>query len=234
MLVEQDFYPSTLGMFTNPFYFARKGIYENIKLLSHYIDGKVLDVGCGKKPYQKLFKTREYIGMDVEQSGHTHKNEDIDIYYDGNIFPFEDNTFDSAISNEVLEHVFNPNDHLKEICRVLKPNGKLLISVPFLWDEHEQPYDYARYSSFGLCYLLENNGFKIIEHKKSVSDIRVIFQMINTYIHKKTTWLRKRIPRYFMVLILNAPFNIMGELFGLILPKNDDLYLDNIIVATKV
>ena len=56
--------------------------------------------------------------------------------------------------NQVLEHVFNPDDFVREIARVLKPGGALLLTVPFVWNEHEQPYDYARYSSFGLRAFL--------------------------------------------------------------------------------
>lgn len=62
----------------------------------------------------------------------------------------------------------------------------LLITVPFVWDEHEQPHDFARYTSFGLRHLLEKSGFEIIEHRKSVCDIRVVFQLLNGYIYKKT------------------------------------------------
>lgn len=233
-LKKQAFAPGLISLLINPFYFARLGLYQNIKLFSHYISGKILDVGCGQKPYKSLFSFKEYIGMDVDQSGHSHKNEDVDVFYDGKTFPFENESFDSAISNQVLEHIFNPDEHLKEINRVLRNGGKLLLSVPFVWDEHEQPYDYARYSSFGLEYLLKNNGFEIIESKKSISDVRVIFQMTNAYIYKKTLCLRKGYFKHIVTVIFNAPFNIIGTLVNLILPDNRDFYLDNIIVAVKV
>ncbi len=233
-IIRQNFFPNFWSIFLNPFYFARLGLYKNIKELSPFISGRVLDVGCGEKPYKDLFWVDEYIGMDVEQSGHDHKNENVDVFYDGKKFPFKDDSFDSVISNEVLEHVFNPDDHLSEINRVLKIGGKMLLTVPFLWDEHEQPYDYARYSSFGLSHLLKNNGFKIVEQRKSIADIRVIFQMINAYIYKKTLWCRKGIFNYIISIIINAPFNIIGEIFNLFLPKNNDLYLDNVVIAIKV
>jgi SAM-dependent methyltransferase len=133
----------------------------------------------------------------------------------------------------VLEHVFNPNEHLSEIYRVLKPHGMLLMTVPFLWNEHEQPFDYARYSSFGIRHLIECNGFEIIEQKKSVADVRVIFQLINAYIYNKTLWIRKRHIQIFVTILLNAPFNLLGECLGRILPQNAELYLDNIILAKK-
>lgn len=232
-LSKENFFPTILGIFINPFYFARKGLSENIGELASHISGRVLDVGCGQKPYRKLFNVVEYIGIDIDQSGHDHKNEDIDVFYDGRVIPFSNEYFDSIISNQVLEHVFNPNEHLSEINRVLKFNGRFLLTVPFMWDEHEQPYDYARYSSFGLRFLLEQHGFLIIEQRKSVSDIRAIFQMINVYLFKKTLQIRKGYFRHIVTLIINAPVNLLGVLFGLIFPNNFDLYLDNVIIAKK-
>lgn len=232
-LNRQAFQPGILGLFINPFYFARKGLYVNIRKMAHYVSGRVLDVGCGQKPYQSLFRVDEYVGMDIEQNGHDHKDENIDVFYDGKTFPFESATFDSVISNATLEHVFNPDEHLAEIHRILKPGGIFLITVPFMWDEHEQPYDYGRYSSFGLRHLLEQNGFEIIEQRKSGTGIRAIFQMINVYIFKSTLRLRKRYFHYFVTVFLNSPVNLLGELLWHIFPENSDLYLDNIVVAKK-
>lgn len=229
---KEEFEPGFLGLFINPFYFARKGLFKNIFSFKSFISGRVLDVGCGKKPYYHLFTTTEYIGMDIEQSGHPHINEQIDVFYDGKTFPFVDHSFDNLICNQVLEHVFNPDTFLREINRVLKPEGYLLLTVPFVWDEHEKPYDYARYSSFGLTHLLKNHSFEIVEFRKSMSDIRVIFQLINTYLFKITET-RSGIVNLFMVIIFMAPFNILGEILGLILPSNKDFYLDNIVLARK-
>src|SRR3546814_6951319 len=55
----------------------------------------------------------------------------------------------------------------------------LLLTVPFVWDEHEQPYDYARYSTFGLKSLLERNGFNVLTQKKLLADSSILFQLIN-------------------------------------------------------
>lgn len=93
-------------------------------------------------------------------------------------------SYGGVICNQVLEHVFNPDLFLQEIFRVLKPGGKLLMTVPFVWDEHEQPWDYARYSSFGLRSLLERNGFIVDEQRKTNADARVLFQLINAYLYK--------------------------------------------------
>ena len=231
---KQTFNPDILGLFINPFYFARKSLYDNISKVAHNINGDVIDIGCGKKPYKHLFQTKKYIGIEVEQEGHDHTNEDVDVFYNGQNIPFDDATFDSAITSQVLEHVFTPDEFLIEIHRVLKPNGKMLLTVPFVWDEHEQPYDYARYSSFGLASLLQKNGFEIEIHIKSLNDVRVIFQLINVYIFKKTIGLRRSpVSNIIASFFFNSLVNIFGLFFGLILPKNDDLYLDNIIIARK-
>jgi SAM-dependent methyltransferase len=233
LLSKQGFSPRFVGMFINPFYFARKGLYEAIKSYAHNIQGKILDVGCGNKPYKHLFNVSSYIGLDYDKDG-TNKNPDADFIYDGTIFPFENEVYDSLICNEVLEHVFNPDQFISEINRVLKLGGTLLITVPFVWDEHDQPYDYARYSSFGLKHILEKHGFEIMMHKKSMNDIRVIFQLINTYIHKIFLKNNNHYIEIILTMLLCSPFNILGSFLGWILPKNNDLYLDNIVLAKKV
>jgi SAM-dependent methyltransferase len=231
---KQTFNPDVIGFFVNPFFFARRSLYNNIQKVAQNIKGDIIDVGCGQKPYKHLFDYKKYIGIEVEQEGHDHTNEDVDVFYDGVTIPFETATFDSAITSQVLEHVFTPDAFLTEINRVLKPKGKLLLTVPFVWDEHEQPYDYARYSSFGLKYLLEKNGFEVVTHIKSLNDTRVIFQLINGYIFKKTLFLRKN-PKINLIasFFFNAWINVLGLIIGFILPKNNDLYLDNIVIAQK-
>ncbi|MEK7641487.1 MAG: class I SAM-dependent methyltransferase [Patescibacteria group bacterium] len=228
----QKYNPKLLGMVFNPFYFVRRALHQNMKELSSHITGKVLDVGCGTKPYEKLFThATEYIGMDYD-SPENRKIKQIDVFYDTKKFPFADETFDGIIFTQVLEHVFNPDEFLTEINRTLKKGGSILMSVPFVWDEHSQPYDYARYSSFGVAHLLKEHGFTIIEHRKSLNDIRVIFQLIACYIHKSLPF-----KNYYLKLlsyaILIAPVTIIGSILYRILPKNNDLYMDNIIVAKK-
>lgn len=229
---KQHFQPGILGLFVNPFYFARKGLYENVSELAAKITGKTLDVGCGQKPYEHLFNSSHYIGLEID-SPDNRKIKKADYFYNGITFPFQNDEFDSVVSNQVFEHVFNPASFLAEVHRVIKNGGFLLLTAPFIWDEHEQPHDYARYSSFGLSSLLKNNGFIIIEQRKSVNDIRVVFQLLNDYIYKKTITGNKYL-NLLVTLVCMAPLNVLGEILSKILPQNDDLYLDNIILAKKV
>mgnify|MGYP001627193551 CR=1 FL=1 len=229
---QEDFFPGFLGLFINPFWLARRGLVSQIKELAGYLSGDLLDVGCGRKPYRELFKVKSYLGLDIENPGHSHENEDVDVFYDGHTFPFAQNSFDSVLCNQVLEHVFNPDEFLSEIHRCLKPGGQFLLTVPFVWDEHEQPFDYARYSSFGLKHLLEKNGFVIIEQRKSIQNIAVVFQLFIAYVYKitKTPWF---VSNVVLTTVLMMPLTLLGLILGWLLPKNRDLYLDNLILARK-
>jgi SAM-dependent methyltransferase len=229
---KQMFFPGIFGLFINPFYFARKNLARALAKESESIKGHLLDVGCGSKPYQSIFNVDTYRGLDLDTSISRGRGVAED-FYSGTDFPYQNSCFDSALCNQVLEHVFNPNEFLSEINRVLKPGGKLLLTVPFVWDEHEQPHDYARYSSFGLRALLEKNEFKIIRHKKLAADATVLFQLINAYLFKVT----KNWPRFANLLFtitIMAMINIFGVLAGKILPSNPDLFLDHIVLAEKV
>lgn len=229
---EAQFRPGPLAVFVNPFYFARKGLYRHIRALATEIRGKTLDVGCGRKPYESLFPSSEYVGLEID-TPENRKHKKADVFYDGTVFPFAEAEFDSVVVNEVFEHAFDPDGFLSEVHRVLKPGGALLMTVPFVWDEHETPADYARYSSFGLSAILQRHGFRVETLRKSVNDIRVVFQLITGYIYKKTVT-RSSLVNLLLTLLLIAPFNLLGEILGTLLPRNNDLYLDNVVLARKV
>ncbi|HOJ18437.1 MAG: class I SAM-dependent methyltransferase [Ignavibacteriales bacterium] len=228
---KQYFEPGISGILVNPFYISRKNLFTAIKSFGKAITGKTLDVGCGTKPYEHLFSSSEYVGLEIETTINREMKK-ADVFYDGTTFPFPDGEFDSVVTNQVLEHVFNPEFFMSEINRVMKKDGKLLLTVPFVWDEHEQPYDYARYSSFGLTSILKNAGFEITELKKTANDFRVIYQLTNAYFYKVT----RNIPglKQFTTLFICSIITLIGLLVGKIFPKNDDLFLDIVVLAKKV
>lgn len=231
-VLAQQFNPGLMGLMVNPFYHARRGLHLAIAGMAPRIEGRLLDVGCGRKPYRNLFAATEYVGMEID-TPENRANKQADCFYDGTCFPFPDQYFDGVICNQVLEHVFTPDLFLTEIERVLKPGGKLLLTVPFVWDEHEQPWDYGRYSSFGLKSLLEKNGFEVAEQRKINADVRVLFQLINAYLYK-VLWTRQPIVNALVCVVVMAPFNILGALLYRLLPANHDLYLDQLVLARKV
>jgi SAM-dependent methyltransferase len=231
-LLKEQFNPSLLGLFLNPFYFARKAIYKNIKAYSKNIKGMTLDIGCGSKPYEKLFLSEKYIGMDIRTSGHDHANSFVDVFYDGAEIPFGNDYFDSIVCFEVLEHVFNPDVFLSEACRVLKSGGIAVFTVPFMWDEHEQPYDFARYSSFGLSHIFRKAGFTIVSGKKYVTNLRILPLLANAYVYKIFRKLIRHKISYLFILPITSINNLLGHL-SYLLPKNSDMYYGNIFLLKK-
>lgn len=229
---QQSFQPGILSIFINPFYFLRRSLYLQVQHFAPKLTGKLLDFGCGRKPFKTLFSVTEYIGLDIEQSGHNHCNSEIDVFYDGKHIPFNDETFDSLFCSEVFEHVFNPEEVLPEIHRVMKKGALGVITVPFSWNEHEIPYDYARYSSFGITHLLEKNGFKVLELEKSGTFARVNFQLWALYFFELfKEWGRTG---FILSLLFIAPINIIGVILLPLFPKNTSLFFNNIVLAQKV
>lgn len=230
-ITRQRFEPGLLGWLINPFYFARRGLARELRALLPRLDGDVLDVGCGRKPYRELTPATRYVGLDID-TPETRALAAADLFYDGGRFPVADASFDGVLCSQVLEHVFEPEPFLAEIRRVLRPGGRLVLAVPFVWDEHEQPRDFARYSSFGLRALLERNGFVVLEQRKSVDDARVLVQLAAGWLYKVTRS-RHRALNALAQLGLIAPVTAIGGLVAALLPKNRDLYLDNVVLAKK-
>lgn len=229
---------------SNPYYLIKKHIYEAIKKHSKELNGVVLDFGCGSKPYLSLFPhVKEYIGLDYENEGHDHKNENVDVFYNGEKMPFPDDYFDAVLSSEVFEHIFELNNTIVEINRVMKPNGKILITCPFVWDLHEEPHDFARYTPYALLHLMEKNGFEVMEIERRGSFREVIAQLKIIYLIKNhfllnlkplNTWLFNN--KYFSIrvfikrciAIYYNSFHLRND--GI---NDDELYLTNVVLARK-
>jgi SAM-dependent methyltransferase len=219
------------GVLLNPFYLARRALWFAVQDLASGLGGNLLDVGCGTMPYRSLFGVSRYVSLDID-SERTRALSMADHYYDGDRFPFDDGSFDSLLCNQVLEHVFTPDHFVQEMHRVLKPGGRLLLTVPFVWDEHEQPWDYARYSSFGLRALLESHGFKVVEQRKLLADASIFFQLWNAYIFKVVRS-RGSFSRILATFLVYAPATVAGLLVVRMLPHNPDFFLDQIVLAER-
>jgi len=228
---QQQFQPGLLGAFVNPFFLARRSLAKAVGSFAPMMTGSLLDVGCGSQPYRQLFQTGSYCGLEID-TAEARSRGVADVYYDGTTFPFDDQQFSAVLCNQVLEHVFTPDPFLREIHRVTAVGGKLLLTVPFVWDEHEQPHDFARYSSFGLKALLERNGFRVVKHRKLMDDSSVLFQLTIAYLYK-VLQPRRAVTILLLTALVFAPLSLLGLFFGRLLPKNEDLFLDQIVLAER-
>jgi len=135
------------------------------KAIKSYAKGKMLDVGCGTKPYKKIAKpyVTEHIGLDHEKT--THNKSNIDIFAEADNIPLPDNSFNTILATSILEHIEEPDKIISEMNRLLKSEGYCIITTPLFWHLHEEPRDFYRYTKYGLRYLFEKNGFEIVELK---------------------------------------------------------------------
>jgi SAM-dependent methyltransferase len=119
---------------------------------------RLLDAGAGEAPYRDLFAQCDYRTHDWPGSPHTGAAK-ADVIADIAELPIEDGSLDAILCTEVLEHVRGPHRAAAELRRVLAPGGRVLITVPFVGELHEEPYDFQRFTSHGLRALLEDAGF---------------------------------------------------------------------------
>lgn len=219
----------------HPLYLIRRAIYRHISRYAPQLQGKMLDFGCGSKPYRSLFQVDDYTGLDYENPGHPHLNEQIDVFYDGKHIPFPGETFDSVLATEVFEHVFLLDETLQEINRVMKPGGKILLSTPFVFVEHEAPHDFARYTAFGMGALLERNGFTVLSLEKTSNFVETLCQMRIWYLNSTFLGYLKIIPllgpllRTFFICLLNIASLVLGK----IMPAKSEWYLGLVVLAQK-
>jgi SAM-dependent methyltransferase len=131
-----------------------------VTVAPEHIRGRLLDVGCGLKPYGPLLAPyiTEHVGVDHPDSPHALTS--VDVLATAYDIPLEDGSFDTVLMTEVLEHLERPADAVAESFRLLRSGGRLILTTPFIWTLHEAPRDFYRFSPFGLRYLAEEAGFR--------------------------------------------------------------------------
>lgn len=122
---------------------------------------RVLDAGAGEGQYADRFTKHRYIGVDLGIGDTDWSYSGLDAIADLALLPFPDATFDAALNIVTLEHLREPLQALREIARVLKSGGRLLLIVPHEWEVHQSPHDYFRYTCHGVRYLLCEAGLEI-------------------------------------------------------------------------
>jgi SAM-dependent methyltransferase len=174
---------------TNRAYLMAVMLEGSLQRCASYISGRLLDVGCGQRPYEKTYfaGASEYIGADylTDRSRPNIVCSALDL-------TVADQSFDTVVSTEVLEHVPDPLRALREMRRVLKPDGHLILSAPMFWPRHEVPYDYFRYPYDGFLYLLKESGFEVVRlfnRGRSYAFLGQVFQQVHPVPFPAFDWL---------------------------------------------
>jgi len=205
---------------THAFYLNSMHLLNSIQKSLKYINGKVLDIGSGTSQYKKFFINNidEYIALDNEETNQVMFPTSKEKFISGDIkrLPFNNDSFDTVLLTQVLEHIDDTNLAMQEVKRVLKVDGILIISVPFIYQSHAVPYDFYRFSEYGLKKIL--NDFEILDWHYQGYFGTTIISLINGFlwnISSKNKVLRNTILLPFILLIFMFN-NIVGKILDLI------------------
>jgi SAM-dependent methyltransferase len=164
--------------------------------------GVMLDYGCGGQPYKDFFmpKLSRYIGADVSAAEGIYLDIEIEP---GQALPLDTSSIDTVLSTQTLEHLEDIEFYISECARLVHSDGVLILTAPMQWRHHEVPYDYWRFTKYGLISLLERHGFSI----KSISPCGGVFALIGqiflSHLHERGVrkkWLNKTINRLALYL----------------------------------
>ncbi len=190
-------------------------IDKKVKEFSESINGNeiILDVGAGGGHYRGFFKDKHYLAADLCLAQDTYKG--LDVISDICNLSFKDSSIDNVMCIEVIEHSLEPERLFKELNRILKKGGRLLLTSPLCCGEHMQPYDFYRYTRFSLSKMLETTGFEI----KNITTRGGYFTLIGyllsrvpdniSFIEKMPSILKnpiKKILRIFFIYLLSPLF----------------------------
>ena len=193
--------------------------------------GQLLDVGCGSMPYRAavLDTGASYTGLDIE--ARTNGVEFIGSATDMHLVA--DASFDTVLCSEVLEHVAEPRVALAEMARVLRNDGKVILTVPFLGRLHEEPYDYYRYTEHGIRALLADSGFAV----ESMETTGSVFSLLGHQLSSVFVVAAWRVPMLRWValglngLLFVAPSRLADRLLG---PIRRKLPLGYVVTARRI
>ncbi len=202
-------------------------IDQALHAASRYFTGFLLDVGCGARPYAPLAEQNgcRYLGVDLALSAVPPP----DVCADSARLPFHDGTFDTVLSTQVLEHVPDPFAMVREAARVLKPGGYLVLTAPQVWPLHEEPYDYYRYTRYGLEHLVRNASLEVVTITERGGGLLALAQLFAAMLYD--AFGRRRVTRI-PAKLLGAPALWLGKMLDkrLAYPK---LTLGYLLVARK-
>lgn len=180
-----------------------RSLLADLQKAARHARGKLLDIGCGNKPFQKMLDANitQYIGCDIVQSS----GSKADVICLATQLPFRDASYDTVFVTQVIEHICDHQCLLRESFRVLRDGGLLILSGPMYWPLHEEPYDFFRFTEHGFRSLLENTGFQKIEIVSNGGKWALCGQVL---VH---TFENTRLGRDFVVRAINRIFAYLDD-----------------------
>lgn len=202
-----------------------------------YAKGNLIDLGCGTKPYESIFKPffKSYYGVDYPKAMEKHYSDSTkaDLYADCTDTKLKSESFDTVLSTEVMEHIFDTKSYVSECYRLLKKGGVGIFTVPFVWQSHAEPYDYYRFTKFSLEKIFKQIGFDIVELRPLQGAYATIIQkkIVTLYCRETNNLFFKifrKIRNLILIPILNWKALYLDKLFW-----NDKLCLNYLVIVKK-
>lgn len=206
--------------------------YELKKAIDKYAKSNLLDIGCGNKPYESWLvgKIDKYVGCDIVQSS----SNKVDVICAANKIPLESNSFDTILSTQAIEHIEDYEGMINEAFRLLKTNGNFILSGPFYWHLHEEPYDFYRFTKHGFKNILEKAGFEVIEIKENGGAWATLGLMINHTFGFQNPQASKLVRRIKYIFKRFKLYVIINKLFSYLDSKDfNTLNTINYVVVAK-
>lgn len=200
--------------------------------------GRVLDIGCADRWIEAVLPAGcDYIGIDYPLTGATLYGSRPDVFADAAQLPFPDHSADTVVLMEVVEHLRQPDRALQEARRVLRPQGRLLFSMPFLYPVHDAPHDFQRLTSHGLARDIAAAGLHVESVRPRLSCVETAallgcLAIGGTFVHT----LRRRHPGGLlaaMLLPLIPLLNLGGWICSRLVPSWPALTNGYIVVASR-
>lgn len=149
------------GIYGGSYHMVTVQLASYIPIIRDHLFGDLLDCGCGLVPYYEVYKSNVSTVTCVDWD---QKNVFLDSVCDlNNPLPFDDRKFDSILLADVIAHIRNPESLIREMARVLKPGGKLVIFSPFFYWINEAPYDFQRLTEYAYRAYFEQANLSVAE-----------------------------------------------------------------------
>jgi SAM-dependent methyltransferase len=169
-------------------------------------EARVLDAGAGECRFRQAFSHARYIAVDSAEGDVTWNYSSLDTIAKLESLPFAEGTFDRVLSVVVLEHTAEPGRAIREFRRVLTDGGTVHLIVPHMWEEHQRPHDYFRFTSNGIRYLMECGGFRV----RRIEPIGGYFWMLGRRLMALLSFVQQGWKWVF--------FPVLAPVFGFLLP----------------
>lgn len=201
-----------------------------------YAAGRLIDLGCGTRPYEEIFRPHieSYFGVDFEPTADRNYggNTNADLYRDCADTRLPEASFDTLLSTQVIEHIYDTGKYLDECLRLLKPGGAGIFTAPLIWPCHSEPYDYYRFTRYSLEKIFRDRGFEIEELTASGFSIATAAQLAVMAILGNTRGvpvrLFRRLARVTLVPLINLAAVFLNRFQG-----EEALCLNYLIVVRK-